>query len=345
MRHPRRRDVLTTAGTVVAVGLAGCADSGQQTDDQQGEPPTESPEETQQAGNGEQAALRVAHASPDAPNVDISVDGEPVIEDLSFGEVSPYAALDPGTYQVTVTAAEDQDTVVFDEEIDLDSGVARTAVAFGEAAGGPDTGFTIELLDDDLTDPGEGMGRIRLFHAVPDAGEVDIVVLEGPEGGDGGDGGDGTESPDTPQQDALFEAVAFGETVSATVPAGDYTLGVDPAGGGDQPTNETTISQGETTTPEENDTQGGNTTQGGNDTGANNTTEQGGEGQQAEGPAAEFDLEVDGQTVYTALAIGYLDPQAVGSEAAFDVVTVVDASEGERGDGGTASGALFRPLL
>ena len=332
MSHARRRDVLTTAGMAVAVGVAGCADTGQQTDDEGGETPADEPDETQQAGDGEQGALRVAHTSPDAPNVDVSVDGEVVIEDLGFGEVSPYAALDPGTYQVQVTAAEDQDTVVFDEEIDLESGVARTAVAFGEAAGGPDTGFQIELLDDDLTDPGEEMSRIRLFHAVPDAGEVDVVIVEGPEGGDG------TESPDAPQQDEpLFEAVEFGDTVSATVPAGDYTLGVDPADGGPA-ANETHMSQGENTTQGGNDTQDGNMTQGGN-----NTSDQGTEDQQAEGPAAEFDLEADGQTAYSTFAIGYLDPQSVGSEAEFDVVTVVDASEGERADGGTASGALFRP--
>jgi len=334
MSDPRRRDVLETAGMVVAVGgLAGCADTGQQTDDQEGETPADEPEETQQAGNGEQGALRVAHVSPDAPNVDIYVDGEPVIEDLSFGEVSPYAALDPGTYEVAVTAAEDEDTVVFDEEIDLDAGVARTAVAFGEAAGGPDTGFQIELLDDDLTDPGEEMSRLRLFHAVPDAGAVDVVVVEGPEGGD----------DDQPSDARLFEAVEFGETVSATVPAGDYTLGVAPAGDRGGPNN------GMNPTHEGNDTQGRNMTgggtdaQGGDETGEPNTSGRGPQGQQAQGPAAEFDLGADSQTAYTAFAIGYLDPQAVGSEAGFEVVAVTDASEGERADGGTASGALFHP--
>ena len=336
MSDPRRRDVLETAGMVVAVGgLAGCADTGQQTDDQEGETPADEPEETQQAGNGEQGALRVAHVSPDAPNVDIYVDGEPVIEDLSFGEVSPYAALDPGTYEVAVTAAEDEDTVVFDEEIDLDAGVARTAVAFGEAAGGPDTGFQIELLDDDLTDPGEEMSRLRLFHAVPDAGAVDVVVVEGPEGGD----------DDQPSDARLFEAVEFGETVSATVPAGDYTLGVAPAGDRGGPNN------GMNPTHEGNDTQGRNMTgggtdaQGGDETGEPNTSGRGPQGQQAQGPAAEFDLGADSQTAYTAFAIGYLDPQAVGSEAGFEVVAVTDASEGERADGGTASGALFHPTM
>jgi len=336
MSDPRRRDVLETAGMVVAVGgLAGCADTGQQTDDQEGETPADEPEETQQAGNGEQGALRVAHVSPDAPNVDIYVDGEPVIEDLSFGEVSPYAALDPGTYEVAVTAAEDEDTVVFDEEIDLDAGVARTAVAFGEAAGGPDTGFQIELLDDDLTDPGEEMSRLRLFHAVPDAGAVDVVVVEGPEGGD----------DDQPSDARLFEAVEFGETVSATVPAGDYTLGVAPAGDRGGPNNDMNPTHEGNDTQGRNMTGGGTDAQGGDETGEPNTSGRGPQGQQAQGPTSEFDLGADSQTAYTAFAIGYLDPQAVGSEAGFEVVAVTDASEGERADGGTASGALFHPTV
>ncbi len=331
MSHTQRRDVLKTAGMVVAVGgLAGCADNGEPADDGEGETPAddgegETPaddaEEDPQTGDGEQGALRVAHASPDAPNVDVYVDGEAAIEDLSFGEVSPYATLDPGTYQVQVTAAGDEETVVFDEEIDLEAGDTRTAVAFGEAAGGPDTGFSIELLDDDLTDPGEGMSRLRLFHAVPDAGTVDILAVDVPdtEGGD--------QSADAPSEgEPLFEDVEFGDTVSESVPAGDYTLGVVPAGGGGESTNDTNMTQ------ENNDTQG-----------ENNTTDQGADDQQADGSAAEVDLEADGQTVYTAFAIGYLDPEAVGSEAAFEVVTVTDASEGERAQGGTDSAAMFSP--
>jgi hypothetical protein len=327
---------------VVAVGgLAGCADNGGPADDGQGETPADDAEGQPQTGDGEQGALRVAHASPDAPNVDVYIDGEAAIEDLGFGEVSPYAALDPGTYQVQVTAAGDEETVVFDEQIELDAGVTQTAVAFGEAAGGPDTGFRIELLDDDLTDPGEGMSRLRLFHAVPDAGTVDIVVVDGPEGeGDGGN-----ESTDVPSEgEPLFAGVEFGGTVAESVPEGDYTLEVVPAGSGGESTTETNTTQAGNDTHGANDTLGENDTQGGNDTQEeNNTTDQGTDDQQADGPAAEVDLEADGQTVYTAFAIGYLDPEAVGSEATFEVVTVTDASEGERAQGGTDSGAMFSP--
>jgi len=324
MSHTRRRDVLKTAGMVVAVGgLAGCADNAEPANDGQGETPADGTEEEPQTGDGEQGALRVAHASPDAPNVDVYVDGEAAIEDLAFGEVSPYAALDPGTYQIQVTAAGDEETIVFDEEIELDAGVTQTAVAFGEAAGGPDTGFRIELLDDDLTDPGEAMSRIRLFHAVPDAGPVDIVAVDVPDD-------DGEQSADAPSEgEPLFAGVEFGGTVAESVPAGDYTLGVVPAGGGGESTNET------------------NTTQEGNETntaqGENNTTDQGTDDQQADGPVAEVDLAAEGQTVYTAFAIGYLDPEVVGSEAGFEVVTVTDANEGERAQGGTDSAAMFSP--
>jgi len=328
MSHTRRRDVLKTAGMVVAVGgLAGCADNGEPANDGQGETPADDTEEEPQTGDGDQGALRVAHASPDAPNVDVYVDGEAAIEDLAFGEVSPYATLDPGTYQVQVTAAGDEETVVFDEEIELDAGVTRTAVAFGEAAGGPDTGFRIELLDDDLADPGEGMSRLRLFHAVPDAGTVDIVAVDVPDAEGDGDGGN--QSTDVPSEgEPLFEGVEFGDTVSESVPAGDYTLGVVPAGGGGESTNDTNTTQDENETLGENDTQE-----------ETNTTDE----QQAAEPVAEVDLEADGQTVYTAFAIGYLDPEAVGSEAGFEVVTVTDASEGERAQGGTDSAAMFSP--
>ena len=184
MTHSRRRDVLKAAGTVAVVGgLAGCADNGEPVEDEEGEAPTEEPEETQQEEEPEDdvGAFRVAHTSPDAPNVDIYFDDQAVIEDLGFREVSPYEEVEPGSYQVQVTAADDPDTVVFDEEVEVEGGVTNTAVAFGEAAGGPENEFQVEVLEDDISDPGEDMSRVRLFHASPDAEDVDIVVGEAPE--------------------------------------------------------------------------------------------------------------------------------------------------------------------
>ena len=289
MTHSRRRDVLKAAGTVAVLGgLAGCAeqeDNGNDNGGGQEEDTVDSTEQAQQ--DGEAGAFRVVHASPDAPNVDIYADEEPAIEDLGFGEVSSYAELEAGTYQVQVTAAGDPDTVVFDEEIEIESGMVNTAVAYGEATGGPETGFSVEILEDDLSDPGDDTSRVRLFHAVPDAGAVDVVVTQAP----GGDGGDGNET-NGGQNQVLFEGVDFGESDTQEVPAGDYTLGVVPAG-------------------EEN-------------------------GQ----PVAEFDLSAEGGTAYSAFAIGYVDPEAADSDAAFEVVVAEDAQGGERADGSAGGNGM-----
>jgi hypothetical protein len=284
MANSRRRDVLKAAGTVAFVGgIAGCAgqDDTGTTSGQEGNE-TETEPDAEQSQADEMGALRAVHASPDAPNVDIYVDGEAAIEDLGFGEVSAYEMLEPGTHQIQVTAAGDPDTVVFDEEIEVESGMTNTAIAFGEAAGGPETAFAVEILEDDITDPGDGMSRVRLFHASPDAGDVDIVVTQAPEG----------SQEDTPQQgDVLFEGVGFGDSETAEIPAGDYTLGVVPA-----------------------------------------------DGDQAE-PVAEFDLAAEPQAVYSAFALGYVDPESVDSEEAFEVVTVEDAVAGERSETGAEGGA------
>ena len=48
------------------------------------------------------ARVRVAHTSPDAPNVDVWVDGSLAFQDVAFEEVTDYAALPPGSYLVQV---------------------------------------------------------------------------------------------------------------------------------------------------------------------------------------------------------------------------------------------------
>jgi len=148
-----------------------------------------------------EAAIRVAHFSPDAPNVDIYIDGEQVLADVPYGTVSQYLAVEPGTYTVTITAAGDPETVAFEGEVVVESAF-YTIAAIGELEAS-----TFEPLI--LVDAASSL--IRLAHAAPDAPAVDVVV-------------EGTDEP-------LFENVAFGEATDyLPVPAGEYTLEVRPAG-------------------------------------------------------------------------------------------------------------------
>jgi PGF-CTERM protein len=157
----------------------------------------------QDDGESETGELRVVHASPDAPNVDVYVDGDAVLEDVEFGAVSEYLELPPDTYQIEVTAAGDADTSVFDEEVEVGEG-DYTALAIGELAEDSETPFEVEVLEDDNSPTNEGEARVRAVHASPDAPNVDITV----------------ESTG----DALFEDVGFGDAAYVSVPEGEYTL-------------------------------------------------------------------------------------------------------------------------
>jgi hypothetical protein len=151
----------------------------------------------------ETATLRVAHLSPDAPNVDVYVDESAVLEDVSFGTVSDYLALEPGAHTVEITAAGEPDTSVFQGEVSLEEGQAYTAAAIGEVGEMGDQPFEVLVLEDDTSSPSSDTDRIRLLHASPDAPAVDVTVASG---------------------DVLFDGIAYGESSTVEVPAGDYTL-------------------------------------------------------------------------------------------------------------------------
>lgn len=155
--------------------------------------------------DGGEARLRAVHASPDAPNVDVYVDDAEALTDVSFGTVSDYLPLSTGSHAVRITAAGDADTVVFDEEVEL-MAADYTAVALGELEEGAENAFAVQMLEDAAEAPDDETAVVRLVHASPDAPAVDVTV----------------ES----SGDAVFDGVAFGETATAEVPAGDYTLQV-----------------------------------------------------------------------------------------------------------------------
>jgi hypothetical protein len=158
------------------------------------------------ASANDNAKIRVIHASPDAPAVDIWVNGERAITDLAFPEGTDYVELPAGEYRIQVTpAGAGADSVVIDATLPLGAGNAYTAMAVGEVA-------EIEalVLNDDSGVPADGQAHIRVVHASPDAPAVDIAVTGG---------------------DVLLSNLEFKEASAYTpVPAGSYDLDVRVAG-------------------------------------------------------------------------------------------------------------------
>ncbi|PCR91637.1 DUF4397 domain-containing protein [Natrinema ejinorense] len=146
------------------------------------------------------AAVRVAHFSLDAPNVDVYVDDDRVLADVAYGDVSPYLEIEPGTYAVTITAAGDPETVAFEGDVTFGAAF-YTVAAIGEL--GAETFQPAVLVD-------AGSALVRLVHAAPDAPAVDVYA-------------DG---------EPVFEDVSFTDSTDyVAVPAGARTVSVRPAGG------------------------------------------------------------------------------------------------------------------
>ncbi|QZX98440.1 DUF4397 domain-containing protein [Halobaculum rubrum] len=109
-----------------------------------------------QPAEGE-AAVAVAHFSPDAPTVDVTVEGTDTViaDNVSYAGVSDYMTVPAGEYTLEIreATADNNGSVVTTVDVSLENGSAYTAYAVGyldaENASGP--GFQLSLAEDATT--------------------------------------------------------------------------------------------------------------------------------------------------------------------------------------------------
>lgn len=119
------------------------------------------------------ADLRVVHASPDAPNVDVYVDGALAFENLPFNSATAYATLLPGDYRIQVAPTGTQ-TYVIDVNLVLDNNKDYTVAAINPVANID----AIVYEDDNSLNVDDAL--VRFVHLSPDAPAVDVRVAGGP---------------------------------------------------------------------------------------------------------------------------------------------------------------------
>lgn len=130
---------------------------------------------------GETASLRVVHASPDAPPVDIWAEGvkEPLARNLKYAEASQYVSVPKGSYNIQVRAAPstESDAVVYSTGLlALAGGAKITAVAAGSLKSTNEADkFRVLPLTEGFAPTG-GKLRVRIVHAGADAPTVGIDV-------------------------------------------------------------------------------------------------------------------------------------------------------------------------
>lgn len=127
--------------------------------------------------------LRLAHLSPDTPEVDVYVASaaDPgtsmvVLRGVAYGTLSDYQVLPGGQYTVSMrpAGAEPSTPPVIATTLDATSGSAYTVAGVGSFA---DLGLTV--LIDDLTLPPAGQGRARVIQAAASQSQLDIAVQGG----------------------------------------------------------------------------------------------------------------------------------------------------------------------
>jgi hypothetical protein len=154
------------------------------------------------------ARVRVVHASPDAPAVDVYADGSKVLSDVPFKGSSDYLSVPAGAHSFKVFAAganPTSDTAVLNADATLGAGKDYTIVAVGKVAD-----IKPAVFEDNNTAPEAGKAHVRVIHASPDAPAVDIAVKGGP---------------------VLFSELAFPDAAGPSpVDAGTYDLEVRAAG-------------------------------------------------------------------------------------------------------------------
>jgi hypothetical protein len=122
--------------------------------------------------------IRVLHASPDAPAVDIYVDDALVQgwSNVPFGTLSDYTAVPAGSYNVKVYATGDTTTAVIDTDVTVAAGKSYTIAASGLLADSSLKPYV--FVDEPILDAGKSL--VRVVHLSPDAPAVDIA----PDGGE-----------------------------------------------------------------------------------------------------------------------------------------------------------------
>lgn len=118
------------------------------------------------------ADVRVLHASPDAPAVDVYLDDTIVdaLTNVPFGTISDYLEVPAGDHNVKVYATGTTADPVIDADVTVAAGAAYTIAATGALAD-----IAPQVLEDDVS-PSCSTAKVRVVHFSADAPAVDVAT-------------------------------------------------------------------------------------------------------------------------------------------------------------------------
>jgi hypothetical protein len=162
------------------------------------------------------AAIRVVHGISDAPAVDVIANNEVVLVDgIQFPRTTDYVSVAAGDYLIDVVADSDNSVVAIDDaELTLEVGMSYTAIA-NNVLSAPELDVLVDLPRSVATE-----AKVRIVHASPSAGNVDIYVTADGE----------IDAVDPAFADIAYETGDLVETGYVSLAEGDYVVTVTPTG-------------------------------------------------------------------------------------------------------------------
>jgi len=121
--------------------------------------------------------LRVTHASPDAPMVNVYVDGELALADVGYKDSSGNIEVNEGTVSVEVRGLipdGSELSVIGPVDVTISANVRTDVVAWDQLLDGSDINIQAAVINNDIVDISQV--QVTVLHAAPQVADVDIYV-------------------------------------------------------------------------------------------------------------------------------------------------------------------------
>lgn len=149
--------------------------------------------------------IRLFHAVPNAPAVDVYLNGDLISEGLAYSKFTPYLPVEPGDYTVEIYPTGTSQPLILESDVTIPDDKIYTVAVIGLPSSP-----SLYPIEDPRTPLEPNTVGLRFGHLSPDAPNVDIRTDEG---------------------DILFENIGYKDVTDYKIlEPGRYTIDVVPTG-------------------------------------------------------------------------------------------------------------------
>ncbi|GMB09258.1 uncharacterized protein DUF4397 [Thermolongibacillus altinsuensis] len=130
-------------------------------------------EEREEERREREARFRVFHASANTPAIDVYVNGQKILQNLKYKQISQYLKVPMGQHRIDVYPAGQSEPIILSETLQVLPGLVSTLTVVGDV-------HKLQMLPlwDQPYAP-YGKAKVRFVHLSPDAPAVDVALKDG----------------------------------------------------------------------------------------------------------------------------------------------------------------------